>query len=108
MVVACSDGSVYVWQMDTGHLDRVLHGIIFSIFSFNFVVISKIFIFFISGMIAEEVLIACDEAAAEAGALAGGGDAHGLANPAVHFFRLIEKPLKCFWFTFLFIFLTKH
>ncbi|XP_077293336.1 WD repeat-containing protein Rbcn-3B isoform X4 [Arctopsyche grandis] len=64
MVIACSDGSVYVWQMDTGHLDRVLHG-----------------------MIAEEVLIACDEAAIEAGTLAGGGDSHGLANPAVHFFR---------------------
>lgn len=42
----------------------------------------------ISGMIAEEVLIACDEAAIEAGTLAGGGDSHGLANPAVHFFRL--------------------
>ncbi|XP_061198196.1 WD repeat-containing protein 7-like isoform X2 [Saccostrea echinata] len=27
MVVSCSDGTVYVWQMETGHLDRVVHGI---------------------------------------------------------------------------------
>lgn len=26
MIVGCSDGAVYVWQMETGHLDRVLHG----------------------------------------------------------------------------------
>ncbi|KAL3860797.1 hypothetical protein ACJMK2_010864, partial [Sinanodonta woodiana] len=26
MVVSCSDGTVYVWQMETGHLDRVVHG----------------------------------------------------------------------------------
>uniref|UniRef100_A0A6B0VHG6 Putative repeat-containing protein 7 n=1 Tax=Ixodes ricinus TaxID=34613 RepID=A0A6B0VHG6_IXORI len=38
MVVGCSDGSVYVWQMETGHLDRVLQG-----------------------LQAEEVLSACDE-----------------------------------------------
>ncbi|XP_077561851.1 WD repeat-containing protein Rbcn-3B isoform X3 [Haemaphysalis longicornis] len=38
MVVGCSDGSVYVWQMETGHLDRVLQG-----------------------LSAEEVLSACDE-----------------------------------------------
>ncbi|KAH7946467.1 hypothetical protein HPB49_025502 [Dermacentor silvarum] len=38
MVVGCSDGSVYVWQMETGHLDRVLQG-----------------------LAAEEVLSACDE-----------------------------------------------
>ncbi|XP_063230769.1 WD repeat-containing protein 7 isoform X3 [Bacillus rossius redtenbacheri] len=59
MIVGCSDGTVYVWQMETGHLDRVLHG-----------------------MCAEEVLSACDEnpAAASAGEV-------GLANPAVHFFR---------------------
>ncbi|KAK7866525.1 hypothetical protein R5R35_002482 [Gryllus longicercus] len=65
MVVGCSDGTVYVWQMETGHLDRVLHGI---------------------G--AEEVLFACDETAA-AGASGGGAAAGevGLANPAVHFFR---------------------
>ncbi|OWR44115.1 WD repeat protein 7, partial [Danaus plexippus plexippus] len=65
MVVGCSDGTVYVWQMETGHLDRVLHG-----------------------MIAEEVLGACDEAVAdELGGAVGGGDLQGLANPAVHFFR---------------------
>ncbi|XP_049882434.1 WD repeat-containing protein 7 [Pectinophora gossypiella] len=66
MVVGTSDGTVYVWQMETGHLDRVLHG-----------------------MIAEEVLAACDETVADdlGGAVAGSGDLQGLANPAVHFFR---------------------
>nr|XP_049698611.1 WD repeat-containing protein 7 isoform X15 [Helicoverpa armigera] len=66
MVVGCSDGTVFVWQMETGHVDRVLHG-----------------------MIAEEVLSACDEALADdlgGGSLAG-GSSDGLANPAVHFFR---------------------
>ncbi|XP_015596599.1 WD repeat-containing protein 7 isoform X10 [Cephus cinctus] len=64
MIVGCSDGAVYVWQMETGHLDRVLHGII-----------------------AEEVLYACDEnTIATAGGSAAGGEL-GLANPAVHFFR---------------------
>ncbi|XP_076178195.1 WD repeat-containing protein Rbcn-3B isoform X2 [Ptiloglossa arizonensis] len=64
MIVGCSDGAVYVWQMETGHLDRVLHGII-----------------------AEEVLDACDEnTIAAAGGSAAGGEL-GLANPAVHFFR---------------------
>uniref|UniRef100_A0A2A4JZ52 WD repeat-containing protein 7 n=1 Tax=Heliothis virescens TaxID=7102 RepID=A0A2A4JZ52_HELVI len=66
MVVGCSDGTVFVWQMETGHVDRVLHG-----------------------MIAEEVLSACDEALADD--LGGGslstGSSDGLANPAVHFFR---------------------
>ncbi|KAL2738736.1 WD repeat-containing protein 7 isoform X1 [Vespula squamosa] len=64
MIVGCSDGAVYVWQMETGHLDRVLHGII-----------------------AEEVLFACDEnTMTTAGGTAAGGEL-GLANPAVHFFR---------------------
>lgn len=26
MIIGCSDGTVYVWQMETGHLDRVLQG----------------------------------------------------------------------------------
>ncbi|XP_037873545.1 WD repeat-containing protein 7 isoform X2 [Bombyx mori] len=67
MVVGCSDGTVYVWQMETGHLDRVLHG-----------------------MIAEEVLAACDETLSDdlGGSMSSGsGDLQGLANPAVHFFR---------------------
>nr|CAH7751890.1 unnamed protein product [Callosobruchus chinensis] len=38
MIIGCSDGTVYVWQMETGHLDRVLQGIA-----------------------AEEVLYACEE-----------------------------------------------
>ncbi|XP_067003219.2 WD repeat-containing protein 7 isoform X2 [Anabrus simplex] len=59
MIVGCSDGTVYVWQMETGHLDRVLQGI-------N----------------AEEVLYACDENTTTASM----GEV-GLANPAIHFFR---------------------
>ena len=27
LVVGCTDGTVYVWQMETGHLDRVVHGV---------------------------------------------------------------------------------
>ncbi|GBP86184.1 WD repeat-containing protein 7 [Eumeta japonica] len=69
IVVGCSDGTVYVWQMETGHLDRVLNG-----------------------MIAEEVLAACDETLADdlgGSALqsTASGDMQGQANPAVHFFR---------------------
>ncbi|XP_012241536.1 WD repeat-containing protein Rbcn-3B isoform X14 [Bombus vancouverensis nearcticus] len=64
MIVGCSDGAVYVWQMETGHLDRVLHGII-----------------------AEEVLYACDENTITASGGSATGGELGLANPAVHFFR---------------------
>nr|XP_031844002.1 WD repeat-containing protein 7 isoform X10 [Nomia melanderi] len=64
MIVGCSDGAVYVWQMETGHLDRVLHGII-----------------------AEEVLYACDENTMTASGGSAAGGELGLANPAVHFFR---------------------
>ncbi|XP_022909128.1 WD repeat-containing protein 7 isoform X2 [Onthophagus taurus] len=60
MIVGCSDGTVYVWQMETGHLDRVLQGIA-----------------------AEEVLYACEEN--ETNFLT--SSEVGLANPAVHFFR---------------------
>ncbi|XP_054161861.1 WD repeat-containing protein 7-like isoform X2 [Oppia nitens] len=56
MIVGCVDGSVYVWQMETGHLDRVVHGII-----------------------AEEILSACDENVTSAG--------DRLTNPAIHLFR---------------------
>ncbi|XP_054707757.1 WD repeat-containing protein 7-like [Uloborus diversus] len=38
MVVGCADGSVYVWEMETGHLDR-----------------------YVQGLSAEEILSACDE-----------------------------------------------
>lgn len=64
LVVGCSDGTVYVWQMETGHLDRVLHG-----------------------MLAEEVLMACEENTADAMQQCGSSSDSGLANPAVHFFR---------------------
>ena len=57
MVVGCTDGSVYVWQMETGHLDRVVQGI-------N----------------AEEILAACDEHA-----ISTSGDK--LTNPALHLLR---------------------
>lgn len=59
MIIGCSDGTVYVWQMETGHLDRVLHGVS-----------------------AEEVLYACDENTVSSSTVDS-----GLANPAVHFFR---------------------
>ncbi|KAL0267902.1 UNVERIFIED_CONTAM: hypothetical protein PYX00_010042 [Menopon gallinae] len=59
IIVGCSDGTVYVWQMETGHLDRVLHGIS-----------------------AEEVLYACDEHVNDSSTAE-----MGLSNPAVHFFR---------------------
>lgn len=60
MIIGCSDGTVYVWQMETGHLDRVLQGIA-----------------------AEEVLYACEEHESNSNA----SSEVGLANPAVHFFR---------------------
>jgi len=28
LIVKCSDGGVYVWQIETGSLDRVAHGLI--------------------------------------------------------------------------------
>ena len=28
LLVSCSDGSVYIWQMETGHLDRVVTGMV--------------------------------------------------------------------------------
>lgn len=69
LIVGCSDGTVYVWQMETGHLDRVLHG-----------------------MIAEEVLAACDENVnGEEGSNSGTNTDIGLANPAVHFFRGLKS-----------------
>jgi WD40 repeat protein len=64
LIVGCSDGTVYVWQMETGHLDRVLHG-----------------------MLAEEVLNACDEHSGDGETVGGSTSEVGLSNPAVHFFR---------------------
>lgn len=124
MIVGCSDGAVYVWQMETGHLDRVLHGLfaprcftlpchsyfsnlsilrIPQIFTFSeswryllclyIITFLKLCLKFTAnyvhflGIIAEEVLYACDEnTIAAAGGSAAGGEL-GLANPAVHFFR---------------------
>lgn len=33
MIVGCIDGSIYVWQMETGHLDRVCYFLINDVFS---------------------------------------------------------------------------
>ena len=71
LLVGCSDGSVYVWQMESGHLDRV-----------------------VSGMAAQDVLEACDEEVAGvsggAGAGAGAGTESNLANPALGLLRGIR------------------
>ena len=59
LLVGCQDGTTYVWQMETGHLDRVVHG-----------------------HIAEDILSACDEHAVTVNV----GENVG-ANAALHFFR---------------------
>ena len=59
LLVGCSDGTTYVWQMETGHLDRVVHG-----------------------HVAEDILSACDEHAITVNV----GENVG-ANAALHFFR---------------------
>ena len=58
LIVGCSDGSSYIWQMESGHLDRVVHG-----------------------TAAEEILAACDEEATFNLSETVG------SNAAVHFFR---------------------
>lgn len=63
MIVGCSDGTAYIWQMETGHLDRVLHG-----------------------MLANEVLSACDDQPDEVSTVSSVGDSN-MVNPAVHLFR---------------------
>ena len=66
LLVACSDGSVYIWQMETGHLDRV-----------------------VSGMAAQDVLEACDEDST--GAVSSSGmDQSNLSNPALWLLRGIR------------------
>lgn len=70
--------------METGHLDRVLHGkrdyLLSRIIFFKLCPLSD------EGMLAEEVLSACDENIGDA-APHGSTSELGLANPAVHFFR---------------------
>ncbi len=58
LIVGCADGTTYVWQMETGHLDRVVYG-----------------------SAAEEILSACDEHATINLSENVG------SNPALHFFR---------------------
>jgi len=68
LLVGCSDGSVYIWQMETGHLDRV-----------------------VSGMAGQDVLEACEEETVGVGAGGGGGaDQNNLANPALGLLRGIR------------------
>lgn len=59
LIVGCADGSAFIWQMETGHLDRVVHG-----------------------HVAEDILAACDEHTVSVNV----GDNVG-SNPALHFFR---------------------
>ena len=66
LLVACSDGSVYIWQMETGHLDRV-----------------------VSGMAAQDVLEACDEDSTWA-VSSSGMDQSNLSNPALWLLRGIR------------------
>ncbi|XP_055328610.1 WD repeat-containing protein 7-like isoform X2 [Paramacrobiotus metropolitanus] len=63
LLVQCSDGTVYVWQMETGHLDRV-----------------------VQGSAAEDIMKACDEQLGEAGGF--GEDI--AANPTLHLFRALK------------------
>ena len=60
--MGCADGTITIWQMETGHLDRVVHG-------HN----------------AEDILTACDEHTISVNV----GDAVG-SNAALHFFRYIN------------------
>lgn len=41
MIIGCSDGTVYVWQMETGHLDRVLHGMAYYYKLFLFLLVKR-------------------------------------------------------------------
>ena len=66
LLVGCSDGSLYIWQMETGHLDRV-----------------------VAGMAAQDVLEACDDPGL-GGAGGGGGGEASLANPALGLLRGIR------------------
>ncbi|XP_015792137.1 WD repeat-containing protein 7-like isoform X2 [Tetranychus urticae] len=61
MVVGCVDGSVYVWQIETGLLDRV-----------------------VQGMLADDILSACDDHQAAS-------NEDRLTNPAIHLFRGLKS-----------------
>lgn len=67
LLVGCSDGSVYIWQMETGHLDRV-----------------------VSGMAAQDVLEACEEEAVASGSSGSATEHSNLANPALGLLRGIR------------------
>lgn len=84
MMVACSDGTLYVWQMETG---KAPISCLPSSFELYYL---KIYIYptgqldrVVHGMSAEEILNACDESVSIVPSFQEGG----LANPAVHFFR---------------------
>ncbi|XP_074605206.1 WD repeat-containing protein Rbcn-3B isoform X2 [Brevipalpus obovatus] len=61
LVVSCVDGSVYVWQIETGLLDRV-----------------------VQGMLAEDILSACDDHQAAS-------NEDRLTNPAIHLYRSLKS-----------------
>lgn len=111
LIVGCSDGTAYVWQMETGHLGSMTkpyrHTLILMLvyatiernaFSFHLesfiwnvlldssnvslTILDRV----LHGMLAEEVLSACDENVSESSPH-GSTSELGLANPAVHFFR---------------------
>lgn len=64
LLVQCTDGTVYVWQMETGHLDRV-----------------------VQGSAADDVMKACDEEFGD-----GGGYCEEVSvNPTLHLFRAIKN-----------------
>ena len=65
LLVGCSDGSLYIWQMETGHLDRV-----------------------VTGMAAQDVLEACEESLEGPGGTA--SSESSLANPALGLLRGIR------------------
>lgn len=61
IVVSCIDGSVYVWQIETGLLDRI-----------------------VQGMLADDILSACDDHQAAS-------NEDRLTNPAIHLFRSLRS-----------------
>lgn len=85
MMVACSDGTLYVWQMETGRFCNKLFTTINCFLakctlSYYSGQLDRV----VHGMSADEILNACDESTSTA---VTGAQEGGLANPAVHFFR---------------------
>lgn len=82
MIVGCSDGSVSVWQLETGKLLMTLYSVSKQLFFLN----TNIHEFFkghldrvVQGLPAEDILNACDENIVSSG--------DKMTNPALHLFR---------------------